>query len=283
MADVYKDSVALVTGAASGIGRALSEALARRGARVVLTDLDEGRVREIAGKLGSGARGEALDVRDARRFAEIVDGIVREHGRIDYLFNNAGIGVGGEARYLTVDQWNRIIDINLRGVANGIATVYPGMVERGSGHIVNTASLAGLVPAPLLAPYAATKHAVVGLTTSLRVEGARYGVRFTALCPGAIETPLLDARNPADLPDREGMWEFNARRYLTGLTGRPVPAERFAEIALVEIARNRVLVIVPGRARLLHRIFQFAPGLLERLGGTAVDAERKQALAGGGS
>ena len=89
-------------------------------------------------------------------------------------------------------HWDRIIDINIRGVIHGVHAVYPGMVARGSGHIINTASVAGLAPAPLLVPYATTKHAVVGLSISLRAEAAAYGVKVSVLCPSAIETPILD-------------------------------------------------------------------------------------------
>src|SRR5207248_6593438 len=122
------------------------------------------------------------------------------HGRLDLMVNNAGIGIGGETRELLLAHWDRIIDVNLRGVVHGVHAAYPVMIEQGSGHIVNTASLAGLLPSPGATPYAMTKHAVVGLSLSLRGEAAAYGVRVTAVCPGVVETPILDKGGPDDLP-----------------------------------------------------------------------------------
>jgi len=104
------------------------------------------------------------------------------------MVNNAGIGVGGEASELTLAHWERVIDVNLRGVIHGVHAAYPVMIAQRSGHIVNTASLAGLMPSPWLTPYAMTKHAVVGLTLSLRAKAAAHGVRVTAVCPGVVDT-----------------------------------------------------------------------------------------------
>src|SRR6185312_3626412 len=111
-----------------------------------------------------------LDVRSYPSFEQAVGEAVKQSGRIDYLFNNAGIGVGGEVDSYTLDDWNDVFDVNLRGVVHGIQAVYPIMIRQRSGHIVNTASVAGLIPAPGATAYAMTKHAVVGLSLSLRGE-----------------------------------------------------------------------------------------------------------------
>ena len=116
---------------------------------------------------------------------------MQQSGRIDYLFNNAGIGVGGEVDSYTLDDWNDVFDVNLRGVVHGIQAVYPIMIQQHSGHIVNTASMAGLVATPGPASYTATKHAVVAISKALRVEAERHGVQVSVLCPGAIRTPIL--------------------------------------------------------------------------------------------
>src|SRR5512139_3347625 len=166
----------LVTGAASGIGLALSKAAAKRGATVWMTDVDAAGVGRAAKAVGENARSAMLDVRDADAVRAMVERVVGEHGRIDHLFNNAGIGLGGEAHELTTAHYDRIIDINIRGVVHGITAAYPIMIKQRGGHIVNTASMAGLVPAPLLVPYVMTKHAVVGLSLGLRAEAAGYGV-----------------------------------------------------------------------------------------------------------
>ncbi len=265
-------ATAFVTGGGSGIGRALSLALAQRGAKVVVTDVNEASAQEVAAACGNGASALRLDVRDSEAVRESIESAARANGRLDFLFNNAGIGVGGEVQELTLDAWNRILDINVRGVIHGVQAAYPIMVRQGAGHIVNTASLAGLAPAPLLTPYSMSKHAVVGLSTSLRIEAAAYGVRVSALCPSAIETPILDSDNPADLPPTS--WRPDLRRFLTKLAGPPYPVEKLAEETLAAMARNEAVIVIPGRARLAWRLGRIAPWLVEKVSGDAVAYER---------
>lgn len=255
-------ATAIVTGAASGIGRALSAALVKRGARVWLTDVDAAGVENAARDVGGAATWSALDVRDAFAVRALVEKVAGEEGRLDYLFNNAGIGIGGEAHELTAPHYDRIIDVNIRGVVHGIVAAYPIMVRQGSGHIVNTASMAGLVPTPLAAPYGMTKHAVVGLSVSLRAEAKNFGVRVSALCPGVIETPILDSDNPPDLPQTS--WRPDIRRFLTELAGAPYPVEKLAEDALAGVERNRALIVVPASARFAVLLYRLFPGLVMR-------------------
>jgi NAD(P)-dependent dehydrogenase (short-subunit alcohol dehydrogenase family) len=256
---IWRGASALVTGAASGIGLALSEALVARGARVWLSDVDGDAAMAAADRLGERAAGAVLDVRDAVAFGALAARIAEEHGRLDHLFNNAGIGIAGEVHEQPLELWDRIVDVNVRGVMHGITAAYPIMVAQRGGHIVNTASLAGLAPVPLLTAYSMTKHAVVGLSASLRLEAERYGVGVHALCPAAIETPLLDTKGPEDLA-RPG-WVPDIRRYLTRLAGPPYPVAKLAEAALRGVERDRGVIVVPMFGRLgvlLHRI---APGL----------------------
>ncbi len=192
----WKGATAIVTGGGSGIGKALSLAMAKRGAHVLVTDINAEAAAQVAAACGADASAQTLDVRDAAAVQACVDGFVSTHGKLDYFFNNAGMGVAGEVYEIALEAWDRVIDINIRGVVHGVAAAYPIMVKQKSGHIINTASLAGLGPAPLLTPYAMTKHAVVGLSTSLRIEGKAHNVKVSVLCPSAIETPLLDAQNP---------------------------------------------------------------------------------------
>ena len=188
--------VAFVTGGASGIGAALSTKLVDGGAEVWIADRQVGSAQELAQRLNSGA-GKAhaieLDVRSYPSFEQAVGEAVKQSGRIDYLFNNAGIGVGGEVDSYTLDDWNDVFDVNLRGVVHGIQAVYPIMIQQHSGHIVNTASMAGLVAAAGATNYTASKHAVVALSKALRLEAERHGVQVSVLCPGAIRTPILEA------------------------------------------------------------------------------------------
>lgn len=274
MADYWRDKAGVVTGAASGIGLAFSRALIERGARVWMADVDLERVTRAATTLGVGAYPVALDVRDAPAVLRVVETVAAEAGRIDFLFNNAGIGIDGEVHELTAEHFDRIIDINVRGVVNGVVAAYPLMVKQGSGHIVNTASLAGLAPAPLLTPYSMTKHAIIGLSQSLRGEAVRYGVRVSALCPAAIDTPMLHAPPPADLPAVS--WHCDMRRYLERLSGPPVSADGFARAALKGIEQDRDIIVFPARARLVALLQRWLPGVVRRAGQKALAAERAE-------
>jgi NAD(P)-dependent dehydrogenase (short-subunit alcohol dehydrogenase family) len=268
---VFTGASAVVTGGASGIGRALSLELARRGARVHVTDIHEPGAAEVAREIG-GAQSSRLDVRDPEAVRRLIEDAAGAYGRLDFLFNNAGIGVGGEVQELTLGHWERVLDINLRGVIHGVQAAYPIMVRQGSGHIVNTASLAGLAPVPLLVPYATSKHAIVGLSTSLRAEAAALGVRVSALCPAAIETPLLDQDNPPDLP--RVSWRPNIRRYLTRTAGAPYPVERLASDALDGVERNKAVIVLPLRAQISWLVGRLLPALAEKIGRDATAAER---------
>ncbi|MDP3279148.1 MAG: SDR family oxidoreductase [Deltaproteobacteria bacterium] len=272
MTVTFDGKTAMVTGGGSGIGKALCLELARRKAKVLVTDIDEAAARAVAEGLGNGSRAVRLDVRDAAAFQGAMDEFADENGGLDLLFNNAGIAIGGELHELTLAHWDRIIDINLRGVVHGVAAAYPRMVRQERGHIVNVASLAGLGPAPLLVPYAATKHAVVGLSMSLRIEAAALGIRVSALCPAAIETPILESDNPADLPGTT--WRPNMRRFLTRLGGPPYPVDKMATEALDAVADNVAVIVLPGAARMAWRLGRMLPSLVESLAGKAVAAER---------
>jgi NAD(P)-dependent dehydrogenase (short-subunit alcohol dehydrogenase family) len=251
--------VAIVTGGGSGIGAALVRAMTARGATIVIADIDEAAAKAVAAEL-SGVTTVTLDVRDAGAVADVVSQTAAEHGHLDYMFNNAGIAVGGMVEELTLDHWNRVIDVNLRGVIHGVHAAYPIMLRQGSGHIVNTASLAGLVPGPGLAPYDAVKHAVVGLSLSLRAEAAGRGVRVSAICPGFVDTPLLGRVN-SDLPQTGAVMDAEqlAKRF-----GKLYQAESLAQDVLRGLERNDALIVAPASARVAWRLSRYAPGMLMR-------------------
>lgn len=274
MKKYWEGKSAVVTGAASGIGLALARALIARGVQVRVADIDADGIRQAARVLGSNAHPVVLDVRDASAVRDVVESTAREFGGIDFLFNNAGIIMSGEFHEFDTEHVDRIIDVNIRSVVNGIVAAYPLMIRQRGGHIVNTASLAGLAPSPLLSSYAMTKHAVVGLTTSLRFEAARYGVRVSALCPAAVDTPLLDAGMPPDL--HELPWRPNVRLYLERLAGTPFPPDKLAHAALRGVERNQALILVPARSRLTALIYRLAPGLVHTFGQYVLAAERKE-------
>jgi NAD(P)-dependent dehydrogenase (short-subunit alcohol dehydrogenase family) len=161
---IFDGATAIVTGAASGIGRALAEELAKRGCEVILADLQVELAEEIASEINnSGGKAKAIkvDVTYFPAMEQFIQETVRRTGRLDYIFNNAGIVIGGYVNHYGIEDWNRVVDVNLRGVINGIQAAYKIMVQQGFGHIVNTASMAGLMPGPGNVPYTTTKHAVV--------------------------------------------------------------------------------------------------------------------------
>jgi NAD(P)-dependent dehydrogenase (short-subunit alcohol dehydrogenase family) len=201
-------------------------------------------------------------VRDADAVRELVEGTATDHGHLDLMFNNAGIGIGGEVANMTLAHFDRTIDVNLRGVVNGVMAAYPVMIRQGRGHIVNTASLAGLLPGPGLAAYSMTKHAVVGLSSSLRAEASGHGVRVSVICPGVIDTPLLDRPNPSDLP-RVGNFE-SGRALLERALGKAYPPELLARDVLAGVARNRPIIVAPHHARRAWLVFRAVPSLTIR-------------------
>lgn len=247
---------AIVTGAGSGIGAALCRALTAAGAEVVCTDIDEAAAAHTAEPLA--ARWRRLDVADAAAVAECVGEVVERAGRIDLLFNNAGITWGGDTELLTLDQWNAIIDVNIRGVVHGVAAAYPVMVKQGHGHIVNTASMAGLTAAGQITSYVMTKHAVVGLSLALRSEAAGRGVGVLAICPTAVETPILDKGALGGFVGRD--FYRMGQRSTTFAS-----ADDLAADTLHAIERNKALLVWPRQARMAWRFARYAPGLLQRM------------------
>jgi NAD(P)-dependent dehydrogenase (short-subunit alcohol dehydrogenase family) len=265
---------ALVTGAGSGIGAALCRALAGAGADVVCTDIDGDAAARTADGLGGPgiARSARLDVTDSAAVQHAVDDVVRCAGRLDLMFNNAGIAWGGDTELLTLDQWNAIIDVNIRGVVHGVAAAYPVMLRQGRGHIVNTASMAGLTAAGQITSYVMTKHAVVGLSLALRSEAVSRGVGVLAVCPAAVETPILD---------KGALGGFVGRDYY--LHGQGIHTaydpDRLARDTLRAIARNKALLVVPKRAYASWLIGRLAPGLLQNMSIRFVAGQRRRQLA----
>jgi len=257
---IFEGATAIVTGGASGIGRALGEELARCGAEVVLADRQIEVAQDVAEHIeasGGSAKAVNIDVTDFMAMNSLVKETTRRTGRLDYIFNNAGIVIGGTAEHLSIDDWNKIIDVNLRGVVNGIQAAYAIMIEQGFGHIVNTASMAGIMPNPVNVPYAAAKHAVVGLSQSLRVEAAHMGIRISVICPGVIRTPILDGgeygainmKIPADRLSE--IWEEL----------RPMAPDIFAKKVLRAVANNKAIIIVPSWWKIIWWLNRLSPAL----------------------
>ena len=254
---------AIVTGAASGIGRALAAALTEQGYSVVVADLDADAAARAAEQLGPPASSAAVDVRDEAAVHELVRRTDAEQG-LDLMVNNAGISVVGWTEDLTGAHWARQLGVNLWGVIHGVDAAYPLMKARGYGQILNTGSIAGLIPSPGLNMYSTSKFAVVGLTLSLRAEAASFGVKVSALCPGFVDTPLLDQTNPSDLPPTRVTVPSRGLVSAFGV-GRPTTPEAVARAAVSGLRRNRALIVTPPSAALAWRAQRLAPGLVDRV------------------
>ena len=268
---IFRDKTAIVTGGASGIGKGLCEELGKCGANVVVADINEEEARNVAARLKeSGARAEAvkLDVTVEEDVRGLIEKTAADNAKLDYIFNNAGIGIGGEVQDMNLDQWKRIVDVNLWGVVYGTLAAYKVMVEQGSGHIVNTSSSAGLIPSPLLTAYSTTKHAVLGLSTSLRAEGAELGVKVSVVCPGFIDTPIFDSTEYVNT-SKENTWAIIPR----GL--KMMPAAACAQAALRGVERNRGIIPVQAPAYIMWWLNRLNPRIMDAQSQKAVQKYRE--------
>jgi NADP-dependent 3-hydroxy acid dehydrogenase YdfG len=255
--------IAIITGGASGIGAALTRALAADGAEVVIADRQLKAAETLAAELRGKATAVELDVRDFDAMKRVVDDTVARAGRLDLFFNNAGIAIGGEMDSYTRRDWDDVLDVNLRGVVYGVQAAYPVMVAQRSGHIINTASMAGLVATIGAGAYTTAKHAVVGLSKGLRMEARRHNVRVSVLCPGAIRTPILSGGQfgrvgfPGVSEEQmRAMWE----RF------RPMDPDRFARRALSAIAADKAIIVFPRWWKIMWYLERLSPWLSLKLG-----------------
>jgi NAD(P)-dependent dehydrogenase (short-subunit alcohol dehydrogenase family) len=262
--DSLSGTVAIVTGGGSGIGEALCRELARRGARVVVADLNSGDAARVAAAItghGGLATARAVDVSSEQDVRGLVEESASAHGRLDYMFNNAGIAIGGDARDLTLRDWYRVLDVDLYGVLYGMHAAYPIMVRQGFGHIVNTSSAGAFFPAPGNAPYCTAKHALVGLSLSLRLEGVDLGVKVSCVCPGFVRTNVYQNAKvvgmvlPADVP----------REQLAGAPAKMMEPARAARLILSGVARNKAMIVFPASIRWARRADRLLPSLSNRI------------------
>ncbi|HVZ34979.1 MAG TPA: SDR family oxidoreductase [Polyangiaceae bacterium] len=268
--------VAIITGGASGIGRALAEELAARDMELVIADRQAELAQEIVHALrqrGASAYVAEADVRSFESLQHLVESTVARSGRIDYFFNNAGIGAAGPMESYSLQDWNEVFDVNLRGVAHGVQAVYPRMIAQGFGHIINTASVAGLIAFPGAGSYTASKFGVVALSRALRVEAAHHGIRVSVLCPGLVRTPILSGGRYGRV-NAGAMSEDARARSVERL--RPMPPEVFARKALRAVMRDRAVIVIPSWWKLAWYLERLAPDLSLWLAGRAFARMRRE-------
>jgi NAD(P)-dependent dehydrogenase (short-subunit alcohol dehydrogenase family) len=250
----------LVTGAGSGIGRETALAFARRGADIVIGDIQESaasRTAEDVRALGRNATTEVVDVADTERMRAFAETVHSKIEALDILVNNAGVGLGGGFLDTTLEDWQWIVGINLRGVVHGCHFFVPRMVARKrGGHVVNVASAAAYLASEALCAYSTTKFAVLGLSEALRDELQPHGIGVTAICPGIINTPITGSarlRGKAALPGaREQMVALYQRRNYG--------PERVAQAIVKAVARNAAVAPVSPEAWVLYLLKRLSPG-----------------------
>jgi len=252
MDGTLRDKVALVTGASSGIGAAVARLLGEKGAHVVLAARSEDRLREVAAGLSGPCDIRVMDVRDDASVEGAVADVLERLGRIDVLVNSAGFGEFVPFTEATLEHFQDMMDVNYMGTVRCIRAVLPHMLRAGRGHIVNIASMAGKVPTAKSSGYAATKHAVLGLTGALRQELRGTGVLVSAVNPGPVDTPFFDRADP------QGTYVRNVRRFM-------LTPEQVARAVVRVIERRKAEADLPWMLALGARIARLFPGLTEPL------------------
>jgi NAD(P)-dependent dehydrogenase (short-subunit alcohol dehydrogenase family) len=257
---------ALVTGSGSGIGQQTALALARRGANLVLCDVNKEGLDQTAGRIESMGRGtvtsQVVDVADAEQMRDFAAFVHERVPALDILMNNAGVGIGGGFLDTSLEDWDWILGVNLRGVIHGCHFFVPKMVERGAGgHVINVASAAGYMATAELAAYCTTKFGVVGLSEALRDELSPHGIGVTAICPGLINTPITRAAKLVGPDATDEMRQEMVRVY----ERRAYTPERVARNILKAVQKNRAVAPIAAEAWIMYYAKRLFPGAVARL------------------
>lgn len=259
----FKSKKVLITGAGSGIGKATTLQMAELGAYLIITDLNPDSLELTAAEarqLGAaGVDTHIVDVSDWDDMQAMAIKVRKQHSALDVLINNAGVGLAGDFLSTTVEDWQWILSINVMGVVHGCKLFAPDMITNGRGHIVNLASVAGYYAAPDMSAYSASKHAVLGMSESLRAEMAEKGVGVSAICPGVVNTGIVASsrmRGATSQAQDKIVAFYNKRNY---------GPELVAEAILNAIEHNRAVVPVSPEAWVMYGAKRFAPNALDLL------------------
>ncbi|MDW7652020.1 MAG: SDR family oxidoreductase [Bacillota bacterium] len=264
--NIFANKVAIITGGASGIGKSICTYLAQHGSLVVIADCNlDGALETEAFVTANGGRGQAVhvDISNPQEMKDLIENTAKQYGQIDFLFNNAGISVNGEFQDISLEQWKKILDVNLWGVIYGCYYVYPIMIRQGFGHIINTASLAGLIPGGLTTSYSSSKHAVVGFSLSLRSEAKQYGIKVSTLCPGYLRTNIQNTTlNVSEYLNSEKNKKMNqSMNFLT-------PDDCIGQI-MSGVKKNKGIIVAPNKHKVywwMHRALpEFIPNMFYRI------------------
>lgn len=252
----FKNKTAIVTGGASGIGKELCLALAAKEANIVVADVDGDGAKAVASAIrnrGEQATAVKLDVSRQEDIRAVIEKTKKDYGRLDYMFNNAGIHILGEFKDMPYDYWKKVVDTNLWGVINGTTHAYQTMIKQGHGHIVNTASLSGIYPTAFEVAYTTTKFAIVGLSTSLRDEAKAYNVKVSAVCPGVVKTPIFENTNLLKI-DRNKITS-------SPLIKRAPPADKAVRQIIKGVIADKAIIPVNPSADIIWRLYRYTPSI----------------------
>ncbi len=267
----FSGKIAIVTGGASGLGRGLCEELARLGTTVVIADIALPAAEALARELTAASRSAhalPVDVTDPRSVDALIAQVVSAHGRIDYMFNNAGIAAGGEFQDVSAETMRRVIEINLLGASYGTLAAYRQMIRQRSGQIVNIGSMWSLMPCPMSVAYVAAKHGLAGLTESIRPEADAHGIDLTLICPGFIRTNLFTSGTYGGALDAE--------QAVARVPFKFIDVPTAVHETLRAVAAKKTIAPFPAYVRVMWWMHRLSPRLLTWLMTLAMRYQRKR-------
>lgn len=249
----FENKVAVITGGASGIGRAIATYFVDRGGTAIIVDVNQDDGRQLAQEFCKKRKHSGAffygDVADRAMVAKVIEQIIHQYLKIDYLFCSAGIGLNSLVADTNFEHWDKLIKINLYGVINFVQLVYPMMVQAGAGSVIIIGSSLSILPFPMHGVYATTKHAVLGLSNVLRIEGKSHNIKVSCVCPGFVDTP-----------HQKNLTYININREIRdSLLPKPMSAEECVRQMFEGIRRNDPIIVIPFSHKILWLFYRIFP------------------------